>query len=204
MRTLRPLILLFCLLTWGVAFAKLGDKPDPYEKIEDQAKAQEVFKEVQAFLKKQWGFSLTRSIKIDLVQASVMDKLMSASPYKGNEVGLYMMKDGQHQIYVMEGWNRDYCSGVTAHEYTHAWQAEHCPSGQDIVLKEGFANWIEMKYYDATGAYQFADNVRQEADPVYGVGVKTMMALEDKIGAKKLVELVQRVSTMAEVEKVLK
>lgn len=204
MRTTRLLLLLFLLFPCGVALAKLGEKPDPYEKIETQAKADEVFKDVQAFLRKNWGFSLSRPVQLALVHESEMDKLLAGNPYKGAEVGLYTMKDGHHQIYVMRGWNRDYCSGVTAHEFTHAWQADRCPYGQDIVLREGFASWIEMKYYDATGAYQMADNLRQQADPVYGVGIKTMMALEDKIGAKKLVELVQKISTVDEANKVLK
>lgn len=204
MRTVRPLILLLCCLTWGIAVAKLGDKPDPYEKIESNKKAQEVFKDVQAQLRKNFGFSLALPVRLELVHESVMDQMMKASPYKGAEVGLYTMKNGQHHIYVMQGWNRDYCAGVTAHEYTHAWQTERVPAGQDIILREGFASWIEMKYFDSIGAYQYADNLRRQADPVYGVGIKTMMALEDKIGPRKLVELVQRASTMADVEKVLK
>lgn len=88
MRSIRPLLLLLCLLLCAGAYAKIGDKPDPYEKIEDDKKAQEVFRDVQAELRKSFGFSLRLPARLELVHESVMDKLFAESPYKGNEVGL--------------------------------------------------------------------------------------------------------------------
>ncbi|MEW6283789.1 MAG: hypothetical protein AB1758_34575 [Candidatus Eremiobacterota bacterium] len=198
MRRTSCFVLLFMLASLGGGWAKLGEKPDPYEIIDDPKQARAIFNDVVAALKKSYGFSLRLPSEVHLVHESVMDQMFANSPYKGAEVGLYTFKDGRHQIYVMKGWSRDVCSGVTAHEYTHAWQSENCPLDQELAVKEGFAMWIEMKHYDQIGAWKLAENVRETADPVYGVGVKTMLALEDKYGPKKLVELVKRVHTLAE------
>ncbi len=203
MRNQRPLILLLCLILWGGAWARLGDKPDPYEKIEDPAKARKILDDVMAYLKKNYNFRVSYPVQMNLVHESVMDAKFAGSPYKGAEVGLYTFEGGKHQIYVMKGWSRDVCSGVTAHEYTHAWQFDNCPRDQDLVLREGFACWVEMKYYDSVGAYQHAEDVRNHSDPVYGVGIKTMLALEDKVGPKKLVGMITTLRSARELDKVL-
>jgi aminopeptidase N len=126
-----------------------------------------------------------------------MDKLFSGSPYHGAEIGLYL-PGAEHNVYVMNDWGQDICSGVMAHEYTHAWQNEKCPANQELAIREGFAVWIQYKYLDKIGAGATARPLLEYEDPVYGVGIKTMLAWEDKVGAKKMVDLVQHVSKISD------
>lgn len=181
------------------AMAQIQETPSPgsaaYQIISDQGQAEAVLAEVRAALASRWGFQLERPLDLKLVDASDMDSRFAGSPYKGAEIGLYV-PGPHHTIYVMRGWSRDLCSGITAHEYTHAWQNENCPR-QEAAVREGFAMWIEHKYLDSIGAYTEARKVVDDyEDPVYGVGIKTMLAWEDKVGEKGMVDLVRRVSSI--------
>lgn len=184
------------------AWAQIGDKkPDPYEKITTQAQADQIKAQVLKDLAKSFGLSLSRPVELHLVDAKVMDEQIGNSPYKGAEIGLYTgIKNGKHQVYVMEGWSRDKCQGITAHELVHAWQTENGLQMQEQALVEGLAMWIEYKYFDQLGAYQMSENIRDTADPVYGVGIKTLLGVEDRVGTANVVREVRKVRTVAELE----
>ncbi len=181
--------------------AKIGEKPNPYEKIEQQSQAVAILQQVRSELAKRFGLIIRLPVDIHLVHEKELDKRMHNSPYRGAETGLYAgIYKGRHQIYVMKGWSRDRCSGITAHELTHAWQAENVSPDQELVLKEGLANWIEYKYLDSIGAYALALKLRNTADPVYGVGLKAMLALEEKIGAENILNKIRSVKSLKELK----
>lgn len=201
---MRKLSLLLLFLLWIPAFAR-EKKPDPYQKIETQKQADGVLTMVTQDLRTMFGMNLSYPVDLHLVDGKEMDAKFSDSPYKGAEIGLYTgIKGGRHQVYVMEGWSLDKCRGTTAHELTHAWQTENNLNSQEQALIEGLAMWVEMKYYDKIGAYQMSENVRDTADPVYGVGIKALMALEDKVGAHQVLQAIKNVSTVAEIEALAK
>ncbi|MHB2017929.1 MAG: hypothetical protein ACYCW6_13345 [Candidatus Xenobia bacterium] len=184
----------------GAALAQFGETPNPYAHINTDSAAQALFKDVRAKLKEMYGMEVYKPVVLKLVDGPAMDALFSNSPYKGAEVGLYRTEaDGLHHIYVLTDDSRDDCGGTMAHEYTHAWQVENCPADQELALREGFAEWINYKYWQATGAYAAARNLAENTeDVVYGVGIKTMLAWEDKIGDKALVERVKHVSKLTQ------
>ena len=198
MRRSLLIIVIGTLLT-GLVAAKA---PDPYQVIDKQAQAEEVLRTVQSTMAAQFNLRLTKPVQIHLVEATEMDGLLGDSPYQGAEIGLYTgVKSGKHQVYVMRGWARDYCAGITAHELTHAWQEENAPRGQDQVLVEGFAKWVEYKYYDAIGAYSFADRMRSTADPVYGVGFFAMQDLEQVVGQSKVADTMRKAVSVKDLPK---
>lgn len=184
---LFPIVLGF--LCTSVALAK---SPDPYEVIDKQTQAEAVMRDVVATMGSRFGLRITTPVQIHLVEAKEMDKLFSGSPYHGAEIGLYTgISNGKHQLYVMKGWARDQCAGITAHELTHAWQTENVPADQDLVLREGFAKWVEYKYYDLIGAYTYSQQIRETADPVYGVGFFAVLDAEAAVGAPKVADLMK-------------
>lgn len=187
---MRVIVLCLCaLLLLGAA--------NPYEKIEKQAQAEALLNDVQANMASKFKLRLTKPVQIYLVTPQEMDKMMSKSPYKGAEVGIYTgIENGKHQVYVMNGWNRDVCSGITAHELTHAWQEENAPADQAQTVKEGFAMWVEYKFYDMIGAYTAADEMRQTADPVYGVGFFRVLEVEDVVGTAKVADTMRTASQL--------
>lgn len=194
--------LFISFLLTGLALAK---SPDPYQVIDKQPLAEEILREVQATMAQKFSLRLTKPVEIHLVEAKEMDGLVGNSPYKGAEIGLYTgVRNGKHQVYVMKGWARDYCAGITAHELTHAWQEENTPRTQEQALVEGFAKWVEYKYYDAIGAYTFADRMRSTADPVYGVGFFALMDTERAVGQAKVADTVRKAVSLSDLPKLPK
>lgn len=178
---------------------------DPYQLIDSQALARDVLQKVQGQLSSFFNMSLRTPVEIHLVEGKEMDRLLGQSPYHGAEIGLYTgITNGKHQIYVMKGWARDYASGITAHELTHAWQQENAPFNQEQVIKEGFASWIEYQYYDKIGAYSYAQRTKQQSDPVYGVGMQAMLDAEDAIGVKAMCQQMRRTVTLKDLPKPVK
>jgi hypothetical protein len=199
MKRILPAMLFALLLLAGWAQAKA---PNPYELIQEQAQAEDVMRSVQATMQQQFGLRLIKPVQIHLVEPAEMDKLLGDSPYKGNEIGLYTgVRGGKHQVYVMKGWARDYAAGITAHELTHAWQEENVPAHQEQAVKEGFAMWVEYKFYDVTGAYAYADKMRDTADPVYGVGFFAIMDAERAIGQAKVADTMRRAVAIKDLPK---
>jgi hypothetical protein len=196
---MRYLLLSLLMLTLApvAVTARLGDPPNPYQRITDQAQAAEILAQVRAKLQTLFGMTVSVPIDLHLVEAKEMDALFGG-PYHGAEIGLYRRRGGNHEIYVMKDWSRDMCSGIMAHEFTHAWQSENCPPNQSQVIKEGFARFVEAKYYDSIGAYASVAEIQAVGDPVYGVGYKTMLAWETKWGVPGVVKLVQHISTVDE------
>lgn len=203
---MRRTSLLMCAL--GLAalcgVAALAKAPDPYEIIDKQAQADGVMRDVLSLMGSRFGLRLSKPVQNHLVEPSVMDKLLEDddSPYGGAEIGLYTgMENGKHQLYVMKGWARDYCAGITAHELTHAWQEENAPPDQDDVLSEGFAMWIEYRYYDAIGAYTYSQQMRETADPVYGVGLYAILDAEAVVGQNRVADLMRTARTVKDLPK---
>lgn len=190
--------MLACLCA-GAAIAKA---PDPYEVIDKQAQAEGVMRDVVATMSSRFGLRLSMPVQLHLVEPKVMDELLGDSPYHGAEIGLYTgIANGKHQLYVMKGWARDYCAGITAHELTHAWQQENVPADQDLVLREGFAKWVEYKYYDLTGAYTYSQQVRETSDPVYGVGFFAVLDTEAVVGATKVADTMKNARSVKDLPK---
>lgn len=194
------LTLLIVLTFAGGALAQGGDSADPYAHVDSDAEGQALLSDVRTRLLALYGLSLSQPVVLHLADGPAMDALMASSPYKGAEIGLHRMgRDGIHHIYVLKGESRDTAGGILAHEYTHAWQSERCPRRQEQALIEGFAMWVQCKYLQNVGAYASARNITERmADVVYGVGLKAMLAWEDEIGDRALVQRVQQVSALSE------
>lgn len=143
------------------------------------------------FLKDSFGMTLSDPIDLYLVTGQELDSLYGG-PYRGNESGLYNYEDGRHKLYILVDLEKDEFVGLVNHELTHGWQAENC-SSQCLVIKEGFAIWIEYKTFRWLGAHYYANNINAYiADPIYGVGYRFVQRLEDKYGEKKLPEIIKK------------
>ncbi len=152
---------------------------------------------MQKLLLSNFAIALKLPVTGLLVPAKKLDELYSGA-YRGAEVGFYHFVNGRHEMYVMQDMDRDDCIGTTAHELVHAWQTECCPIDQDIVVKEGFARWVQYKLFDKTGAYVRAQSIKEAADPVYGVGFKKMLEWEDQLGEVGVVLKVRKVKKLSD------
>ena len=168
--------------------------------INDSKQMDALIPKVKATLVKEFGIFITLPVDYHLLEGSEMDKIMNDGTYKGAEIGLHRFVNGRHEVYIMKGMNEDQFCSTLAHELTHAWQIERCVRNQDGVVKEGFARWVEYKYLDLIGAYALANSVKEVADPVYGVGFRKMLDLEDKIGAKEMTNKIKTIVTIDDIK----
>lgn len=159
--------------------------------ITAQKDADALLSKIEDFVHGRFGMSVKSPVKVIIATGEQLDSMYTGA-YKGAESGLYKINGGVHCLYILTGMNKDAFMGCVAHEYTHAWQWENAPNNQDSILKEGFAKWIEYKYYQSAGAYTEANRVMALADPVYGVGFKLMLNVEDKRGEKGVVEFAKK------------
>ena len=171
----------------------------PTDIIDDPSQMDSLIPKVKATLAKEFGIFVNLPVRYFLVKGEELDRVYSGT-YRGSEIGLHRYVNGAHEIYIMKGMSEDSFEATLAHELTHAWQIERCVPEQDKIVREGFARWIEYKYLDLIGAYVLANSVKRDADPVYGVGFKKMLDLEDKVGAKEMINKIKTVVTINDIK----
>ena len=171
----------------------------PTDIINEANQMEPLIPKVKATLAKEFGIFINYPVKYFLVKSEELDNVYSGT-YRGSEIGLHRYANGVHEVYIMKGMSEDSFEATLAHELTHAWQIERCVPEQDLVVREGFARWIEYKYLDFIGAYVLANRVKNDADPVYGVGLKKMFELEDKIGDKAMTNRVRSVVNINDIK----
>ena len=102
-------------------------------------------------------------------------------------LGVYARRGMRRGIYIQTGLPRLVFLQVAAHEYAHAWQGENCPILRDVIIHEGFAEWVA---YHMIGYYGYHDSqermmTRQDS---YGQGLKWALSLEKTQGRQTVIE----------------
>ncbi|MEW6234024.1 MAG: hypothetical protein AB1656_01430 [Candidatus Omnitrophota bacterium] len=112
----------------------------------------------------------------------------SDSPLYGEELGLYRLKNGKSDIYLLYGLPEEMLYETAAHEFAHAWQAENCPLDQSKELKEGFAQWCAAETLRMKGYKEALEKLESRRDSPYGTGYQRVKMLYARMGRLKLLE----------------
>jgi len=96
-------------------------------------------------------------------------------------VGFFTQQGAKRTIYVERGLPRASLIGTLAHEYAHAWQADHNPCDQKTLLHEGFAEWVAYRILVALGHTREAARATRRED-IYGQGLRYFITLEQQSG----------------------
>lgn len=182
---------IFCLIIFFMLIIFAAQAADIYVVDDIQAAnklAGEAFSHMNAI-----GIRVKGKIQFHFVDSPALDAVWEGPRYVGVEPGMYKYKDGIHHIYILKNIDSDTFLGICGHEYAHAWQAENCPSGQDKILREGFARWCEIKTLEADGAYLLARKYRLSADWNYRAGYTILLRYEDKNGQQAVIDMVKTV-----------
>jgi hypothetical protein len=99
----------------------------------------------------------------------------------GNTLGLYARRGMRRGIYIQTGLPRLLFIQIAAHEYAHAWQGENCPMLRDLLVHEGFAEWVAYRVVAHYGYQRGLDRMRSRQD-VYGEGLRWALDLEQRQG----------------------
>lgn len=96
-------------------------------------------------------------------------------------LGYFEQQGAARTIYVERALPRAILIGTLAHEYAHAWQAEHAPQKQTLFRREGFAEWLSWSVLVALGHTREAARATRREDD-YGQGLQHFIALEKRAG----------------------
>jgi hypothetical protein len=96
-------------------------------------------------------------------------------------LGLYARRGIRRGIYVQTGLPHMLFLQVAAHEYAHAWQGENCPLLKDLLVREGFAEWVAYHVLGEYGYVHGQERMRARVD-IYGQGLKRMLDIEANQG----------------------
>lgn len=100
-------------------------------------------------------------------------------------VGFFAQNGSTRTIYVEYGLPRVSLIGTLAHEYAHAWQADHAPRQQTELQREGFAEWVSYRVLVALGHTREAARATRRED-LYGQGLRYFITLEQQSGRQQV------------------
>lgn len=102
-------------------------------------------------------------------------------------LGVYARRGMRRGIYVQTGLPRMLFLQVAAHEYAHAWQGENCPILRDVLVHEGFAEWVAYHMIGYYGYHNSQERMLARQDN-YGQGLKWALSLEQSRGPQTVIE----------------
>jgi hypothetical protein len=94
------------------------------------------------------------------------------------------------EIHVLYGLPRMTLLGVLAHELFHVAQASSgAPRDMDPALREGSSNWAQWRVLVARGEKVRAQQLLEDEDPIYGVGLRRFVRYAERKGTELAVKL---------------
>ncbi len=96
-------------------------------------------------------------------------------------LGFFEQVGQARTIYIERALPRATLIGTLAHEYAHAWQADYVPQKQNLLQREGFAEWLSWCVLVALGHTREAARATRREDE-YGRGLRHFIALEKNAG----------------------
>src|SRR5581483_6371297 len=96
-------------------------------------------------------------------------------------LGYFVSSNGRTTIYVERALPRPLLLGTLAHELGHAWQALYVPGARDLLLSEGFAEWVAHHVLVGAGLQATAARATRR-DDIYGRGLRYFLEIERTSG----------------------
>ncbi len=128
-------------------------------------------------------------------QAGVLRQLKKMKPQQTHEsdhvLGVYVRDGRQRTIYAQNGLPQILFIQVVAHEWAHAWQAENCPLVRDILIVEGFAEWVAYKVLQGMQASKKMALMTARTD-LYGEGLRLILTHEAREGTASVPRICSR------------
>jgi ribosome-binding protein aMBF1 (putative translation factor) len=161
--------------------------------VYDQETASQLYRQAQQTIQERLGLSLNVPTYLFLVGRDQLVQIVRKRKKVRTEqvtsmLGIYSRQGMKRGIYVQSGLPRLLMMQVAAHEWGHAWQGENCPLLRDIVVIEGFAEWVSYKTLVALGAPRPEMMKMVQRPDVYGQGLRQALAVEKATGEAGVIE----------------
>jgi hypothetical protein len=171
-----------------------------FDVVSDRFKARMLEESVRDTLTRRFGIRVQAPVLLDLFEADKAPSTGEDCPGHG-VVGFYrphrLRDDKAHVIFILQGMPRGRFKAVYGHELVHAFERETSFLNGNRVLHEGLARWVEYKLLRDEGAVREARKVLNLSRWTWGRGVRIVLALEERVGEKNVVEALRH-ETQAE------
>ncbi len=111
----------------------------------------------------------------EVIRASGNGRLDELDPQR--TLGIYARRGMRRGLYVQTGLPRLLFLQVAAHEFAHAWQGENCPLLRDVLVHEGFAEWVAYRILGHYGYSRGQERMMARTD-IYGKGLRWALDVE--------------------------
>lgn len=96
-----------------------------------------------------------------------------------------IIKQQNYNIYILshlpyDRFQDDRFQEVVAHELAHDWMQEYYPNIKDMVILEGFAQYVAYLYDKLAGYEYLANHISNYNDPIYGAGFRKIKSIAEK------------------------
>jgi len=120
-----------------------------------------------------------------LGMANILTRNLELEKLQEGELGYYSLLSGR--IHLSSGMRIVLLMGVVAHEYAHAWQAKgwddvHKNLGYYRLTAEGFAVWVEYKFFEILELRDVSELILAAHNDFYQTGFRAWRELEEKKG----------------------
>ncbi len=149
--------------------------------IYEPEQAQQLFQQTATLLAATMGLRLNVGVAFRLVDAPTLSSLRGSTPPGMQTLGLYQRQNHLRVIYVLYGLPLLSFRITAAHEYAHAWQAEHCPLLTSDILREGHAEWVAYRHLIQLGSHKAAARMLDANHP-YHRELRHLLQLEAQLG----------------------
>ena len=159
--------------------------------VKTSSEAQKILQIVLTYLKQNYSMNIRNTIKLNLVDSKTLLKIRGKSLIKAGKkdrraLGIFLRKGESFDVYIEKYLPYALCLGTLAHEYTHAWQADHFPKNASILYIEGMAEWIAYNTLLHCNYKKDAKRILTQKD-IYGQGLKRIKKLEKKYPKKQII-----------------
>ncbi|GIV90919.1 MAG: LIM zinc-binding protein [Chloroflexus sp.] len=143
--------------------------------------AKQLFRQTVGMVADGMGLRLNVGVTFRMVDAPTMVKLRGPVTDTQHTLGLYQRRGHLRMIYLLYALPMLIFRITAAHEYAHAWQAEHCPLLRNDFLREGHAEWVAYHHLQQLGSHKAAARLLDEHHP-YHQPLQYFLQLEAQMG----------------------
>ncbi|WP_372369192.1 basic secretory protein-like protein [Candidatus Uabimicrobium sp. HlEnr_7] len=158
--------------------------------VQNPTAAKKILHRVVQFVEKKFNMKINLATELELVDALTLAKLRTKNTIKygasdRRALGLFVQRGNNYRVYIESLLPYSLCMGVLAHEYTHAWQADHFHKKPSLLILEGLAEWISYKTLIHYNYKTEAQRIEKQRD-IYGQGFRKIRNFEKKYGEKNI------------------
>lgn len=184
-----------CALPLTASYRRLQDNRSICENCLKEAvktpeKAKEALAKVLAYLEKKFAMRIRKTTALQMVDSKALRRMRKNIRGPGQKdrraLGIFVRQGEVFEVYIESFLPYPLCLGVLAHEYTHAWQADHFPARAGILWVEGLAEWIAYRTLLFYGYKKQAHLITRQQDE-YGQGFRKIQDIEHKYGTDRVI-----------------